>query len=46
VTHGVVVLSLTGQSLAMSEFAVLKPEGCCTLKMVGRLSLQDLREAS
>lgn len=37
VTHNVNIAALTQLSVAQSEMVVVRPDGCCSLKVVGRL---------
>lgn len=37
VTHNVNIAALTKLSVAQSEMVVVRPDGCCSLKVVGRL---------
>ena len=40
VTHNVNILALTRESVGQGEIVVVRPDGCCGLKVVGRLSLR------
>lgn len=40
VTHQVNILALTNQAIGQGEIVVVRPEGCCSLKLVGRISLR------
>ena len=37
VTHNVNVAALTKLSIAQAEMVVVRPDGCCGMKVVGRL---------
>ena len=37
VTHNVNIAALTGQSVGTGEIVVVRPDGCCGLKLVGRI---------
>jgi len=39
VTHQVNIGALTGQGVGMGEMVVVRPEGCCSLKVVGRIRI-------
>ena len=39
VTHNVNVAALTKLSIATGEIVVVRPDGCCGLRVVGRLKL-------
>ncbi len=40
VTHHVNVQALTGQAVGPGEIVVVRPDGCCGLKVVGRIALR------
>jgi phosphohistidine phosphatase SixA len=40
VTHNVNILALTRESVGQGEIVVVRPDGCCGLKVVGRIALQ------
>jgi hypothetical protein len=39
VTHNVNIASLTKLSVAPGEMVIVRPDGCCGLRVVGRLLL-------
>lgn len=39
VTHQVNIGALTGQGVGMGEMVVVRPDGCCSLKVVGRIRI-------
>jgi broad specificity phosphatase PhoE len=39
VTHNVNIASLTRLSVATGEMAIVRPDGCCGLRVLGRLTL-------
>lgn len=40
VTHNVNIQALTQQSVGQGEIVVVRPDGCCGLKVVGRIDLR------
>ncbi|HEX4942827.1 MAG TPA: histidine phosphatase family protein [Usitatibacteraceae bacterium] len=40
VTHNVNIAALTGLSVGTGEIVVLRPDGCCGLKVVGRIAIR------
>ena len=41
VTHNVNIAALTGQSVGTGEIVVVRPDGCCGLKLVGRIRVDS-----
>jgi broad specificity phosphatase PhoE len=41
VTHHVNIAALTGQGVGMGEVVVVRPDGCCGLKVVGRIRVDS-----
>ena len=41
VTHNVNIAALTGQAVGTGEIVVVRPDGCCGLKLVGRIRVDS-----
>jgi hypothetical protein len=41
VTHHVNIAALTGQAVGTGEIVVVRPDGCCGLKLVGRIRVDS-----